>query len=147
MRGITIARVGDLTIPVLTTDLTRVASMLRRSADQGHLADQIVAGLTSGGELELEPRTPAEKSALELVLTELTWEEPRGRLLPRLRSAVADYEVREPAPTAVSAGAEPADDAPSAAEAERTWRTQLRSARGEIEPKKIRARGGKRPSA
>jgi hypothetical protein len=137
----TIARVGETTTPVLSADLVRVAAMLRRSADQAHLADRIAAGLAGGGELDLEPRTVAEKTALELVLTELGWEEPRGRLLPRLRAVIADHEVPEPAPAVEDA------ETVSAADAQRTWRSQIRAARGEIDAGKPRARGGRRRGA
>jgi hypothetical protein len=135
----TIARVGETTTPVLSADLVRAAAMLRRSADQAHLADRIAAGLASGGELDLEPRTVAEKTALELVLTELGWEEPRGRLLPRLRAVIADHGLPEPAP-AVEDDAEPV----SAADAQRTWRSQIRAARGEIDAGKPRTRSRRR---
>src|SRR5882672_5156980 len=95
VRGMTIARVGELAIPVLSADLVRVAQMLRASIDGWELADRIMAGLAENGELELEPRSGAEKNALELALAELTWEEPRGRLLPRLRAAVAESALAE----------------------------------------------------
>jgi len=128
----TIARVGELAIPVLSADLVRVAQLLRASIDGSELADRIMAGLAENGELELEPRSGAEKNALELALAELTWEEPRGRLLPRLRAAVAESALAE---TPVTASLEQTlnDEARSAADARRTPRAQIKATRGEIE--------------
>ena len=107
-----------------------MARLLRASIDGIDLADRIVSGLAHNGELDLEPRSAAEKSALELALTELTWEEPRGRLLPRLRTAVAEWAFVEP-PTAPSLEQALTDDARSTADAHRAPRTQAKAARGD----------------
>ena len=123
----TIARVGEFAVPALSTDLVRVAQMLRTSIEGAQLADRIVSGLAQGGELDLAPRSAAEKSALERALTELTWEAPRGRLLPRLRAAVADVTV------AASLEQTLTDDARSAADAYRRSRSSIKIAREEIE--------------
>jgi hypothetical protein len=122
----TIARVGEFAVPALSADLVRVAQMLRTSIEGAQLADRIVSGLAQSGELDLAPRSAAEKSALERALTELTWEAPRGRLR-RLRAAVADVTV------AASLEQTLTDDARSAADAYRRSRSSIKVAREEIE--------------
>ena len=138
MRGTTIARVGEQAVPVLSADLVRVARLLRASIDGTDLADRIVSGLAQNGELDLEPRSAAEKSALELALTELTWEEPRGRLLPRLRAAVAEWAFVEQ-PAAASLEQALTDDARSTADAHRVPRAQAKAARGDNGSRKSRS--------
>lgn len=114
-----------------------MARLLHASVDGSELADRIVAGLAHNGELDLEPRSPAEKSALELALTELSWAEPGGRLLPRLRVAVAEYAFAE-VPAATSLDQTLTDDARSAAHTRRPSRSQVRVAQGDAESKKSR---------
>lgn len=128
----TIARVGEQAFPVVSADLVRVARLLRDSVEGSELADRIVAGLARNGELDLQPRSAAERAALEQALTELTWEEPRGRLLPRLRAAVAAVTVPPSLDEALT------DDARTAADAYRTSRTRIKASREGVEAKKRR---------
>ena len=132
VRGVTVARVGELAVPLLNADLVRLAQLLRASADGSELADRIVSGLAQNGELDLEPRSASEKNALELALTELAWEQPRGRLLPRLRAAVTEVTVKASLEQALT------DDARSAADLYRASRSLLQVAREETEAEKPR---------
>lgn len=133
------ARVGELSVPVLSADLVRVARLLRASIDGTDLADRIVSGMAQNGELDLEPRSAVEKSALELALTELTWAEPHGRLLPRLRLAVAEWTFVEATATA-SLEHTLTEDARSTVDAHRSPRAHVKVVRSETGgPKKSRS--------
>jgi hypothetical protein len=147
VRGLTIARVGGLATPMLDGDAERLSQLLRLSTDQPALASRIAGELAEGnGEIDLDPQSQAEKTALELVLTELIFEGGRARSLLRLRDAITAYEppeaVEEERETKQQKN-EPrrrpsleqdlTDDVRSATDAQHAWRAELKRSRGEID--------------
>jgi hypothetical protein len=152
VRGMTIARVGGLATPMLDGDAQRLTELLRQATDQPELANRIAGELAGGsGAIDLDPRSAAEKTALEVVLTDLIFEGGRARSLLRLRDAVTAFEPPEVAEAGTNepengnkrnsrkakarASLEQAlqEDVRSATDAQHAWRAELQRARGEID--------------
>jgi hypothetical protein len=135
---------------MLDGDVERLTQLLRQSTGEVELANRIAGELAQGaGTVDLDPRSEEEKTALEVVLTELIFEGGRARSLLRLRDAITAYEPleitderenedgakknRKQATEQPSLEQALTDDVRSATDAQHAWRVELRRSRGEID--------------
>ena len=98
MHGVVTVRVGSLAVPTVINDLAWIAARLSTTETERALAARITAGLRPGTQLELEPASIAEQTALAAALSELIWDRHGGQVLRRLRDAVVTYPLNGPEP-------------------------------------------------